>query len=112
MNTYHDIATRLANIVTEKNAAYGSSFSKCGTFLQLLYPDGVEPSQYQDMLTIVRIFDKLMRIANRKDAFGESPYGDIIGYALLMLKQETDNAQNHFDNARYRDRDPLDTDEG
>jgi hypothetical protein len=85
---FEKIAHEVALIVTEKNAAYGSSFSKCDTFLQLLYPNGVQPSQYQDMLTIVRIFDKLMRIANRKDAFGESPYSDILGYALLMLASE------------------------
>lgn len=90
MSSYQEIATRIADLVEEKNAAYGSSFSKCDTFLQLLYPDGVKPEQYQDMLTIVRIFDKLMRIANRKDAFGESPYGDILGYALLMLKHDDD----------------------
>ena len=35
------------------------------------------------MLTIVRIVDKLFRITNQKDAFGESPYRDIAGYGLL-----------------------------
>lgn len=103
MSSYQDIATRIADLVTEKNAAYGSSFSKCDTFLQLLYPDGVKPSQYQDMLTIVRIFDKLMRIANRKDAFGESPYGDILGYALLMLKHDEDTAIEPFPIPEYRE---------
>jgi hypothetical protein len=87
-DSYQLIALEIANLVSQKNAAYGSSFSKCDDFLKLLYPDGVSPSQYRDMLTIVRIFDKLMRIANRKDAFGESPYGDIMGYALLMLREE------------------------
>jgi len=94
MNKYHEIANRIADLVTDKNAAYGSSFNKCDAFLRLLYPDGVKPSQYQDMLTIVRIFDKLMRIANRKDAFGESPYGDILGYALLMLNQQENTQKN------------------
>jgi len=85
---FESVAHDVALLVTEKNAAYGNSFAKCDAFLKLLYPNGVHPSQYQDMLTIVRIFDKLMRIANRKDAFGESPYGDILGYALLMLAEE------------------------
>lgn len=111
MNKYHEIAARIADLVTEKNAAYGSSFSKCDAFLRLLYPDGVKPSQYQDMLTIVRIFDKLMRIANRKDAFGESPYGDILGYALLMLgQQEDENAQKNFPLPEYQE--GWDGDEG
>lgn len=41
------------------------------------------------MLCIVRIFDKLMRIANKKDAFAESPYADLAGYALLGEKKYT-----------------------
>ncbi len=89
-NSYQTIAMFIANLVSEKNEAYGSSFSKSQQFLEILYPNGIAVSQYKDMLTIARIFDKLMRIANRKDAFGESPYGDILGYALLMLKEEID----------------------
>jgi hypothetical protein len=89
-NSYQNIAIFIADLVSEKNEAYGSSFSKSQQFLEILYPNGIAVSQYKDMLTIARIFDKLMRIANRKDAFGESPYGDILGYALLMLKEEAD----------------------
>lgn len=70
-------------LVTEKNAAYGDSFAKCGEFLRLLFPNGIQPEQYDDALALVRIFDKQMRIATRKDAFGESPYKDIAGYGLL-----------------------------
>ncbi len=35
------------------------------------------------MLALVRIFDKMKRIATQKDAFGESPFKDIAGYGLL-----------------------------
>src|SRR5690625_4694585 len=68
------IANEIGKLVQEKNEAYGNSFGKSGDFLKLLYPDGIKPEQYQDMLLVVRIFDKQMRIANKKDAFGESPY--------------------------------------
>jgi hypothetical protein len=77
------LATEIGKLVEEKNAAYGSSFAKCGEFLRILYPDGIQPDQYHDALLIVRIFDKLMRIATAKDALGESPYRDIAGYGLL-----------------------------
>jgi hypothetical protein len=70
-------------LCVEKNKAYGSSFEKAGEFLRLLYPDGLRPEQYGDALLLVRIFDKQMRIATRKDAFGESPYLDVAGYGLL-----------------------------
>jgi hypothetical protein len=79
------LATEIGKLVAEKNAAYGSSFAKCGEFLRILYPDGIQPDQYHDALLIVRIFDKLMRIATAKDALGESPYRDIAGYGLLGI---------------------------
>jgi hypothetical protein len=70
-------------LCVEKNKAYGSSFEKTGDFLRLLYPDGLRPEQYGDALLLVRVFDKQMRIATRKDAFGESPFSDIAGYGIL-----------------------------
>jgi len=43
----------------------------------------VKPEQYGDLLCLVRMFDKQMRIATQKNAFGESAYRDLCGYALL-----------------------------
>jgi hypothetical protein len=76
-------ALEVAQVVKEKNKAYGSAFAKTGDFLKLLYPEGIEPDQYKDALLLVRIFDKQMRIATDKDALGENPYQDIQGYGLL-----------------------------
>ena len=83
MKDFNKIGAEIGALVTEKNAAYGDSFAKCGEFLRLLFPTGIQPEQYDDALAMVRIFDKQMRIATRKDAFGESPYRDIAGYGLL-----------------------------
>lgn len=80
---FNKIAKEIGELVTEKNICYGNSFAKCGEFLRLLYPAGIQPPQYDDALAMVRIFDKQMRIATRKDAFGESPYRDIVGYGIL-----------------------------
>ena len=98
MGKYTELAEKIGKLVDEKNAAYGSSFDQAGDFLKLLYPDGIPVDSYTDMLCVVRIFDKLKRIATRKDAFGESPYGDIVGYGLLGLykdggSQEVENAE-------------------
>jgi hypothetical protein len=83
MKDFNKIGAEIGALVTEKNKAYGDSFAKCGEFLRLLYPAGIQPEQYDDALAMVRIFDKQMRIATRKDAFGESPYRDIAGYGIL-----------------------------
>lgn len=84
---YQFIGESIGKLVDEKNKAYGDSFNKAGDFLKLLYPNGVSPEQYSDMLAIVRIFDKLMRIATDKDALGENPFRDIGGYAILKCEE-------------------------
>ena len=80
---FEKIATEIGKLVDEKNAAYGSSFLKSEKILKILYPNGIEPNQYKDMLAITRIVDKLFRIATKKDAFGENPFKDIAGYGIL-----------------------------
>ncbi len=77
------VGTEIAKLCSEKNKAYGSSFEKTAPFLLLLFPDGIRTDQYADLGLAFRIFDKLMRIANRKEAFGESPFADIAGYGML-----------------------------
>lgn len=80
---YNKIAKEIGELVTEKQKAYGDSFNKSCEIVKILYPEGISPDQYKDLLTTVRIIDKLFRIATKKDAFGESPYRDIAGYGLL-----------------------------
>jgi hypothetical protein len=89
MKDFNTTAAEIGALVTEKNLYYGNSFAKCGDFLRLLYPAGITPPQYDDALAMVRIFDKQMRIATRKDAFGESPYRDIAGYGILGAVKDT-----------------------
>lgn len=81
--TYKQIGEEIGSLVDEKNAAYGSSFAESYKILSVLYPNGIKPEQYTDALAIIRVIDKLFRLANRKDAFGESPWRDIAGYAIL-----------------------------
>ena len=65
---FEKIASEIGRLVEEKNLAYGSSFLKSEKILKILYPDGIKPDQYRDMLAITRIVDKLFRIATKKDA--------------------------------------------
>lgn len=80
---FEKIAEEIGKLVTEKNKAYGNSFAEAEQFLKILFPNGIPVESYSDMLCIVRIFDKLKRIATNKDAFGESPYRDMAGYSIL-----------------------------
>jgi hypothetical protein len=91
--TYKQIGIDVGSLVDEKNAAYGSSFAECHKILSVLYPSGIKPEQYTDALAIIRVIDKLFRIANKKDAFGESPWKDIAGYALLGIANNEKNSK-------------------
>lgn len=88
MKDYIGIAKDIGSLVKQKQEAYGDSFSKSEEIIKILFPQGVKPENYRDLLTITRIIDKLFRIATRKNAFGESPYRDIAGYALLGIASD------------------------
>ena len=77
------IAKNLAKVLEVKNEAYGNAFTKITEILKILYPDGIKPEQYQDLGLVIRILDKLSRIAKDNDPLGESPFQDIAGYAIL-----------------------------
>lgn len=85
--SFADIAAIIAATVEEKQVAYGDSFGKSGEVLAILYPHGIPVEAYGDALAIVRVVDKLFRIATDRDALGESPWRDIAGYALLAVRR-------------------------
>jgi hypothetical protein len=88
MPNFKKIGKKVGKLVTKKNAAYGNSFKKSEEFIKILYPDGIKPKDYENILLLLRIFDKQVRIATDKDALGESPWQDIAGYAILGLSNK------------------------
>jgi hypothetical protein len=89
--TYAEIAAEIGALVESKQAACGDSFGRSGQVMRILYPDGIRPDQMDDALAVVRVIDKLFRIANKKDAFGESPWRDLCGYSLLSLSRDMES---------------------
>jgi hypothetical protein len=85
---YPYLGQAIGKTVEAKQAAYGDSFGKSGAVMSILYPDGIPPSKLDDALTVVRVLDKLFRIATDRDALGESPWRDIVGYGLLAIKRQ------------------------
>jgi len=82
---YESLGAEVGGLVKEKQRAYGDAFGKAGQVLALLYPDGIPLAKLDDALVVVRVLDKLFRVATDRDALGESPWRDIAGYALLAL---------------------------
>lgn len=88
---YERVGALIGKLVDRKQAAYGQSFDRCGRVLLEMYPTGIQPAQYDDLLAIVRVLDKLFRIAKNPRALGESPWTDIAGYALLKNKDYSED---------------------
>ena len=95
MIDYSAIGQQIGELVKTKQAAYGDSFGKAGSVMRILYPDGIPEGKIDDALTIVRIIDKLFRIATKKDALGENPYRDIAGYAILAIGRDMDSPKQY-----------------
>ena len=96
-NNFDRIGAQVGDLVQQKQEAYGDSFGRSGECLRQMFPDGIKPKQYDDLLTIARILDKLFRIANNPDAFDENPYQDIVGYGLLGMKRHNPNNHRNLD---------------
>ena len=91
---YESIGQQVGSLCAEKSEAYGDSFGQACRILEVLYPTGIKPNQYRDALAITRVIDKLFRLANKKDAFGESPWKDICGYAILGMANDAREASD------------------
>lgn len=89
---YADLALSIGELLNEKQTAYGDAFGNMQEVFNILYPNGIQPHQYDDILTIARMMDKIFRVANlppdKKDVMGEEPWKDIAGYALLSLARK------------------------
>lgn len=85
---YEQIGQEIGRLVESKQAQYGRSFDVAPAILSHFYPDGVAVEQYSDLLAIVRVLDKLKRVATRHASDTESPWADIVGYGLLMVARE------------------------
>lgn len=72
----------LGALVDRKQREYGDSFHRSVRIIEVLWPDGIPPSAYQDALALIRVIDKLFRVAAGKIG-DENPWRDIAGYSLL-----------------------------
>ena len=95
MSNFAEIGAKVGKLVHDKRLAYGDSFGRSGECLRQMFPEGIKPEQYDDLLTIARILDKLFRIASDPTAFDENPYQDIVGYGLLGMNRH--NSSNDID---------------
>ena len=91
---YESLGSHIGASVLAKQKAYGDSFGRAGPIMRILYPDGISLDKMDDALVVVRIIDKLSRIATHRDAFGEDPFRDIAGYGLLAVARREQNEKS------------------
>jgi len=93
---FKQLGTQIGELVAKKNQAYGDAVGKTTGILTILYPAGISPEKMSDALLVVRVLDKLCRIADGdKKAFEENPWRDVAGYGLLgtMKDQKMEGQQ-------------------
>lgn len=84
---YDQTAASIAAMLETKQVQYGDSVGTAPAILALLYPDGVRVDQYADLLTVVRMLDKLKRVATANADDPEDAWVDLCGYSLLRLAE-------------------------
>ena len=104
MREFETIAKQIGSLVEKKNKTYGSAFLRSADILKVLYPSGIKPNQYIDVLGTVRVLDKLFRIATSKKAFQESPWKDIAGYGILGANNDRKTDKKRVDSKNSKRR--------
>lgn len=90
---FERIAAEIGALTAAKNKAYGNSAEKSAKILAVLYPNGVAPAQFRDLLLVTRVLDKLSRISEgNAKAGGESAWRDVCGYGLLGCAMDEEGA--------------------
>lgn len=77
------IGAEIGAKTADKNRKYGDSAGKTGAMFRVIFPDGIPVSAYDDVLLLVRILDKVVRVATGAPDDEESPYSDLAGYGLI-----------------------------
>lgn len=90
----------LGPFLVQKNEAYGDATRRIVSVLESFYPNGIPHNQIQNCYYMIQILNKLSRIAENNDPFGEDPWLDCAGYSVLA----------HSKGKLDKDREKLDAD--
>jgi len=84
---YELLSAEIGRLTDEKSKQYGDSAQRAGRVMAILYPGGIPTAAFKTALLVIRICDKLCRIATQDlsgvDGGGEDAWRDIAGYGLI-----------------------------
>lgn len=83
----------LGTLLASKAEGYGPSWKTTAEVLAAFFPNGIPVNAYEDVLLLIRVLDKLARLANnlshnQGDPLGESPWKDLAGYGVIGVAKE------------------------
>jgi hypothetical protein len=91
---YEALAGEIGRLTDTKSKQYGDSAERAEKIMKVLYPNGVPVEAFRNALLIVRMCDKLCRIATQDttgvDGGGEDAWRDMAGYSLIGAKRNTE----------------------
>jgi hypothetical protein len=92
--SYEALAGEIGRLTDTKSKQYGDSAERAEKIMKVLYPNGVPVEAFRNALLIVRMCDKLCRIATQDttgvDGGGEDAWRDMAGYSLIGAKRNTE----------------------
>jgi len=80
---FEELGNAIGKLVAEKNRLYGDASVKTAKIMDILFPTGISPANYFNILLLVRVLDKIVRISESAPGDSESPWKDISGYGII-----------------------------
>lgn len=87
---FEKVGQDIGKLVDKKNSQYGSAFEKVDQIMAILYPNGISVPQLKNASILVRILDKVVRVANGNQG-EENAFNDLAGYGILMSAEPKKN---------------------
>lgn len=82
-NEYESAGQALGLLIDEKRRQYGGgALERAAAVMTLLYPDGIQPEHYCDAMSLMRVVEKLCRVAGGNQG-DEDAWIDIAGHGLV-----------------------------
>lgn len=89
---WRGLGLEVADLVAARNETYGNSIGKSAEILAVIWPDGIPPEAIPWAHYVIRIVDKLNRIAAAPEKLEvvRDAFVDIAGYGLCALSDLDD----------------------
>ncbi len=68
MQTATDLVKKFGDVIDGKDRSNGDNSARVANMMRELYPDGIQPDQYDEVLGMARILDKLSSVTSQEGA--------------------------------------------